>query len=146
MLAYFDNCCLQRPFDDHTQLRIALESECVMAAFALAEGGHLDIVSSEALMYEIAKIPDIQRKAFVIRALSCSRVFVRVTDEIEARAAQLSGYGLRNMDALHIACAEAAAAQFFCSCDDGILQKAGRIPGLGTQLVTPQQLIEEMKK
>jgi hypothetical protein len=32
MLIYLDTCSIQRPFDDQSQLRVAMESEAVLRA------------------------------------------------------------------------------------------------------------------
>ena len=39
MLLYLDMCSLQRPLDDKTQLRIALEAEAVLGILALCQAG-----------------------------------------------------------------------------------------------------------
>jgi hypothetical protein len=53
MLVYLDNCSIQRPLDDRTHLRIAVEAECVLGILALAESQTLQLVSSEALLFEV---------------------------------------------------------------------------------------------
>lgn len=41
MTIYLDTCAIQRPFDDQTQLRIALESEAVLALIEHVENGKI---------------------------------------------------------------------------------------------------------
>lgn len=48
---YLDNCALQRPFDDRTQLRIDVEAEAILGIISLFEAHQLAILSSEALHY-----------------------------------------------------------------------------------------------
>jgi len=36
---YLDACCLNRPFDDQTQLRIALETQAILAILSQCESG-----------------------------------------------------------------------------------------------------------
>ncbi len=62
MRVYLDCCGLQRPFDDRSQPRIAVEAEAVLAILALCESHHLRLISSEALLFEIGRIPDQTRK------------------------------------------------------------------------------------
>jgi len=37
MTVYLDTCSIQRPFDDQSQLRVAMESEAVLRAIQLVE-------------------------------------------------------------------------------------------------------------
>ena len=57
-VVYLDCCSLQRPFDDKSQPRIAVEAEAVLVILALCESDHLKLLSSEALQFEISRIPD----------------------------------------------------------------------------------------
>ena len=50
-------------------------------------------------------------------------VDVATTDSVETLATSLSGHGLRPMDALHMASAIAAGADFFLTTDKQILRK-----------------------
>ena len=58
MRIYLDNCCLQRPFDDRSQPRINLEAEAVLTILQLVEAGGVELLSSEALQFEVDKVPD----------------------------------------------------------------------------------------
>lgn len=52
MKIYLDNCALQRPLDDKSQMRIRLEAEAVLSVLELCKAGELDLISSEALELE----------------------------------------------------------------------------------------------
>jgi len=62
MRIYLDCCSLQRPFDDKSQPKIAVEAEAVLVILALCESGHLNLISSDALLFEIGRIPAQDRK------------------------------------------------------------------------------------
>ena len=47
-------------------------------------------------------------------------------------------------DALHLALAEAAGVDYFCTCDDRLLRRIRQIQGLKVKAVSPIQLIEEL--
>ncbi len=64
MKIYLDVCCLNRPFDDHHQERIRLESEAVIVI--LGRPKTVTLLSSEIVDLEISKIPDEDRKQKVI--------------------------------------------------------------------------------
>jgi len=52
---------------------------------------------------------------------------VPLTSRIHTRAAELSDAGVAAMDAFHVACAEAAHAHYFVTCDDDLVKKLARI-------------------
>ena len=57
MLVYLDTCSIQRPFDDQSQLRIALEAEAVLQVIQLAEQEVVDLLASEMLLVETEQNP-----------------------------------------------------------------------------------------
>ncbi len=52
MKIYLDVCAIQRPLDTPSHLRIALEAEAILGILALCESGRVELVSSDALVYE----------------------------------------------------------------------------------------------
>ncbi|MCC7119384.1 MAG: hypothetical protein IT310_12735 [Anaerolineales bacterium] len=52
MKIYLDLCAIQRPLDTSNQIRIVLESEAVLGIIAFSDIGQIEILSSEALLYE----------------------------------------------------------------------------------------------
>ncbi len=98
MRIYMDIFCFNRPFDDQTQDRIRIESE--------------------AVDYEISKIPNDERrkKAEVLASISKEKVIVH--DEVVKRALEFEKMGLRGIDALHLACAEKSSDMLLTTDDD----------------------------
>jgi len=47
------------------------------------------------------------------------------------RSLEFEKYGLMGMDAMHVACAENAKADFFVTCDDNLIKKLERIDNIG---------------
>jgi hypothetical protein len=80
MRIYLDTCSLQRPLDSKTQIRIILEAEAVLGILAMLEAGQVEIVSSEALQFEIARIPNPIRKEYAFDALSKASKVIEVTE------------------------------------------------------------------
>lgn len=146
MRIYLDTCSLQRPLDTRTQLRIILEAEAVLGVLAMCEAGTADLVSSEALTFETRRSPNPARRAYASAALSKAKVFAEIGDEAQRRAKELSATGLRPLDALHLALAEQAQADCFCTCDDRLLRRLRAIQGLRVKVVTPIELAEEIDK
>lgn len=116
-----DVCCLNRPFDDQSLDRIRMESEAVLAILnrCLYDWA---FVGSEAIDYEISKIPDDERKTGVKVLAAISRDWVTVDESILRRASELESIGFKALDALHLACAE-KSAEVMLTTDDEIVKK-----------------------
>jgi predicted nucleic acid-binding protein len=131
--------------DHANHLRILLEIEALIGIFALVDSGTIDLVSSEALELEIARIPAPIRRKYAGNLLGQATNSILVTEEIEQRAKYLVLLRIKPMDALHLACAETAAVDYFCTCDDHLLRRAKNISDLQTVVVSPLELIEELE-
>lgn len=144
MLLYLDMCSLQRPLDDKTQLRIALEAEAVLGILALCQSGQAQLLSSDALEYEAARNRHPLRKAHTEEILAQAGQVIRVSEEIELRAQAFNQAGLKPLDALHLACAVQAGADYFCTCDDKLLKRSRSAFTGPPKIVTPIELIGEI--
>ena len=123
MRVYLDNCTFNRPFDDQTQIRIRLETEAKLYIQERIRDGTLELVWSYILDYENTANPFEERRNTIqnwkVRAL----VDVDADLEILTKANTLRELGLRNKDALHLACSVAAKCDYFVTTDDEILRK-----------------------
>ncbi|KKM10755.1 hypothetical protein SY88_11725 [Clostridiales bacterium PH28_bin88] len=130
MRIYLDACCLNRPFDDQTQDRIRLESEAVLSILNRCQMGEWQLIGSEALDYEIFKIPDDDRKqkVLILAGLVQSKVFLDV--KVVQQANLLQEAGLAALDALHISCAEKGGANALLTTDDRLVRQAARTKAL----------------
>lgn len=144
MKIYFDTCGLNRPLDDKTQPRIALEAEAVLAVLSFCNFGASSLVTSEILEFETSRNRNSQRRTYVFETLAMAEERILVTDEIRNRAKELEKIGLKTFDALHLACAEAGEVDYFCTCDDRFLKKAKLLKQLKLKIVSPLELAEEI--
>ncbi|WP_129672130.1 PIN domain-containing protein [Candidatus Chloroploca sp. Khr17] len=144
MRVYLDNCSLQRPLDDKSQVRIALEAEAMLGIMALHQQGVLEIVHSDALRFEIDRTPDLQRKVFAAELLKDAAAYVAFSPQIVARAKELEQEGIKPLDALHVACAEHGNVYCFCTCDDRLMKRLKVIASITIAIVTPLELIQEV--
>lgn len=144
MKVYLDTCSLHRPLDSKTQIRIILESEAILGVIGLCEAGQLELVSSEVLVFEVNRNPQIIRREFGLEVLSKASSFVVLDQQIEQRARDLNKVGIRPLDALHLAAAEAGQVDYFCTCDDKFLKKAKAVRDVKITVVSPIELIEEI--
>jgi hypothetical protein len=122
---------LNRPFDDLSAERVRLEAEAVGMIVAVIEGGRLELTSSDYLDFEVRQIPDPERAHRVRTILGLAASRVGIAPGVAERARSLEGVGLRGLDALHVAAAEAGDARLLITTDDRMLRRARR---LGTDL------------
>ncbi len=146
MRIYLDNCSIQRPLDDRSQLRIAVESEIILNVLTLVEMQKVELLSSEVLVYEATKTTNMFRREFVLKALSKRSGYTELDDEIEKCSKAFINSGIKPLDALHLASAEKMNADFFSTCDNSFLKKAKQINGLRTKAVSILELLEELEK
>jgi predicted nucleic acid-binding protein len=123
MRLYLDLCVYNRPFDDQAQPRIALETMDFLVLIDKAEKAEIELVNSFALEEENSRSPFIDRRDMIADMLMVASDYVQYDDTVKARAKAIEKIGLMGMDALHIACAEKAGADFFVTCDDTLVKK-----------------------
>ena len=119
-------------------------AEAVLTILQLIESGHLELLSSEALRFEIDRIPNQYRKGQATEMLKLATHVVELNDEIEVQADKLVKTGVKPLDALHLASASWAKADYFCTCDDRLLKKRNTLKGIATEVVSPLQLVAEV--
>mgnify|MGYP001797835620 CR=1 FL=1 len=124
---YLDVCCLNRPFDDWRQQRVRLEGEAILALLERCQQGDFQLVTSTALEAEISRTAAPERRQRVLAALAIATEKIKDTEAKIQRAMTLQSSGFTTFDALHLACAEAAAVDSFLTTDDRLLRRAKRI-------------------
>ena len=131
MKIYLDVCCLCRPFDNHSDTRVRLETEAVLWILKRCS---LDweLVTSTAVLYEIKLIGDPTKRSHALRLIQRARETIRVDDIVLSRAEEFENCGVLGMDAVHIACAEVAGAVLLTTDDD--LVKIMKKNALGTSV------------
>lgn len=55
-------------------------------------------------------------------------------------------FGIKPLDALHMALAESGNADYFCTCDDKLLKNSKRVKDLTVKMVNPVDLVQEIEK
>ncbi len=79
---YMDVCCLNRPFDDQTQQRIRLEAEAVLLILEHCQSGDWQLIGSEAIHFEVRRIPDEERRQKVTLLVSLAGSVVRLSERV----------------------------------------------------------------
>ncbi len=139
---YLDMCCLKRPFDDQAQARIGVESEAVERILAAGWIGLFRLLNSPALMYENFMNPNALRRMRVFHLLRDFTTMPCAAEKIRHLSDVLSSAGIDDLDALHLAYAEAMKADVFVTCDDDLLSKTSRLK-LKTQIKDPISFVKE---
>lgn len=127
MRLYLDMCVYNRPFDDQSQPRIMLETQIFIMMLLMISQGRFELVNSFALGYENSKNPNVENMLKISDLLGYSTDYISCDEGILDRSQEFEKYGLMGMDAVHIACAEKAKADFFVTCDDNLIKKLKRI-------------------
>ena len=91
------------------------------------EAGDATLINSSVLEFENSRNPFSLRQDWMTRCLEQAMAYQSVNVPIRERAEVLEKHGLRAIDALHVACAESAGADYFLTCDDRLLKKQKHI-------------------
>jgi hypothetical protein len=141
MRLYLDNCCFNRPFDDQSSLTVRLETEAKMYIQTAIRAGQYTLGWSYILDYENAANPLPERRHEIQKWEQLADTFVSETPAILATMRTLTVIGLKPLDALHIACAQALGCEYFLTVDKGILKKALLITNI--LIMNPLQFVTE---
>lgn len=140
---YLDCCCLNRPFDDQSDPLVHLEAEAIKIILALCEKGFFEFLTSEILKFEIEKTPEILRREKLKTLESIARKSIKLDEGIIKRAKIFEEYGVKAIDALHLACAE-REAQVLLTVDRKFLKKAKGIEDLKIEVKNPIEWLMEV--
>lgn len=121
---YLDTSIYNRPFDDQAQPRIWLETMALSVILQMIEKNKVAIlISSTVVEYENSRNPHSLRRAWVEKVTRFASEVQQVNKTIRQRANNLEQEGFKAMDALHVACAEAAKADYFVTGDDRLINR-----------------------
>lgn len=141
MRIYLDTSVLNRPFDDQSQVKIFLETQAFLLILTLIESQKIALVSSSILDYENSRNSRLDRANAVKIWLSLSKTYQKLTPEIRLRAKALEEMGVKSLDALHIASAEASGSDYFITCDKRLIN---RCQALDLPVMNPTYFITEV--
>ena len=123
MKVYLDNCCFNRPFDDQSQIRIQLETQAKLYIQEQIKNRKIKLAWSYILDYENKFNPFEERKAVIRMWKNKAEQNITANKNILKTAKDLSSLGIKNKDALHVACAVESKCDYFLTTDDKILKK-----------------------
>ncbi|MCX7012572.1 MAG: PIN domain-containing protein [Candidatus Sumerlaeota bacterium] len=123
-----------------------LEADAVLGLIDLSRTPEFELVASDILRFKIRNGQNAVRREYAADVLLAAEFDVHITDAIRQRAHDLERFGIAPVDALHIASAEAAEADCFCTCDDDVLEKVGSPAVFKVRIVSPLDLILEIER
>ena len=126
--------------------RIRVETEAVFAILASVQQGTVSLLTSEALEYEISRTPDGQRRQEATAILTLASERLTLSDASERLAESFAQAGLSAIDALHVALAATAGADYFVTADDKLLRRAKSLPDLNVTPVSLLGLVSEISQ
>ena len=124
MRIYFDNCCLNRPFDDLTDNTVRMECEAILSIIDNCRNDDWLYFSSDVLLDEILETTDNGRREKVLLLYHSASEHIGFTEAIFSRAKEFERYNIKSYDALHVASAEAAQADVFLTTDHRLINSA----------------------
>ena len=141
---YLDACCFNRPYDDQQQTRIHLESLAKLHIQQLIIDNKINFVWSFMLEYENSQNPFILRKQTIhkfsyhcVQYIDASNV-----DDIIKIARPIVATGIKNKDALHIACSIFSSCNYLLTTDDKLLKYSTK----QIKIINPVEFINKMEE
>ena len=125
MRIYLDMCCYNRPYDEQSQLKIAMETQSKLYIQRLIQNGKIELIGSYILDYECSKIPNSMRKNTIISFIykyMTAYVGIERDELISKKAMEIMKSGVKEKDAFHVASAIYADCEYFISTDIRLLK------------------------
>ena len=122
---YLDNCCFNRPFDDQSQIRIFLETQAKIHIQNLIISERLEFAYSYMSVFENSKNPNKDISKIISDFFAHATIFVDYDKEevVGKLSEKIIIQGVKNKDAIHMACAIEAGCNYFLTTDDVILKR-----------------------
>ncbi|MDR0197305.1 MAG: hypothetical protein LBI36_03700 [Oscillospiraceae bacterium] len=122
---YFDNCCLNRPFDNQKQLSVNLETRAKLHIQGCVKTKQAELVSSYVLSVEINKIREPYKRNSISDFLNGNMSAYVGADSKELVLSlydEITQTGIKDIDAVHIACAVLSGCDYFLTTDKRLLK------------------------
>jgi predicted nucleic acid-binding protein len=127
---YLDNCCYNRPFDDQVQLSVQLETQAKLWIQDLIKNAKLELAISFFSLFENAANKDADKAEHIAEFFENATVYIDEANIAEIRILrdEILETGISAKDAIHIATAIVAEADYFITTDKRVLKyKSERI-------------------
>jgi predicted nucleic acid-binding protein len=129
-----------------SQPKINMEAEAILTILGMIEAGFAILVSSEALDFEVSRIPDSFRKNRSQEILNLAKKKLLISGRSKDIAQEFIAIGIKPLDALHLALAVENNIEFFCTSDDKFLKKIRNNSNVNIKVISPLELVLEVTK
>jgi predicted nucleic acid-binding protein len=138
LIVYFDTCCYSRLFDGKISPEVMAEAGRIRDIIRNGFSGKYTIVGSGVVTTEIRKNPDVKERRETESLYNATiSDKAQMTAQSEARAKELQRKGLKEMDALHLAAAEAIRADYLLTVDKPFLKVCSRSKITTVNVINP---------
>jgi predicted nucleic acid-binding protein len=138
---YLDVCSYNRPFDSQEQMRVRLETEAKLYIQSGVRNRKYSLVWSYVLNFENSKSPYEENQRAIALWEGIADEYCPSSDDILALGKEIMLKGIRECDALHIACAIKSGCDYFITTDRGLLNKSVS----EIEIVNPINFVVEME-
>ena len=122
-VVYLDTCALNRLTDDLGQPRLFAEAQAMTTIFTLIQNRQVRWLASTILALEISRNPDPYKRLFASSLLPPQHEWIAPSTATHVYVQTLTQQGISTMDALHLALAHQAGAEWFITTDDRLLKR-----------------------
>ena len=122
-LVYLDNCCFNRPFDNQQHPIVHLETQAKLFIQTEVVHGKLNLVWSFMLEYENSDNPYDDRMEQIALWKNIAHIIIAPAQQILIQTKSIERLGIKTKDAMHIACALFAKADYFITTDKKLINK-----------------------
>jgi len=119
---YLDNCCFNRPYDDQTQLKVYLETQAKLHVQSLVYNNKIELVWSFILKFENSRNIFNGKKKTIAQWETLCSFFIEKSEKIRVTAKEIMITGVKEIDAIHIACAIDGNCDYFITVDKRLLK------------------------
>ena len=136
---YLDNCCYNRPYDDQSQIKIALETEAKLFVQQLVIDNKIDLVWSFMVTFENNNNPYIEQKTEIATWRDNATENIESNAIIHQIANEIAATGVKSTDSVHVACAIFSKCDYFLTTDKRITKYVTD----KTKILTPIEFLDE---
>jgi predicted nucleic acid-binding protein len=121
---YLDNSVYNRPFDDLTKIKVALEADAKRYIQRLIIEGKIELAYSFVSRFENNKSPYPHNKKSIDAFFDNATVYIDHTHgwAVKRRADAIITTGVKTKDAYHVACAIESKSRYFITTDNRLLK------------------------
>jgi len=138
LTVYLDTCCYSRLFDVTDQIDVMEEAGRIRHIISDGYAGKYRIIGSLAVVTEINQNPNNEERRFIESLYNLIKSGeAQISEQSAARAQELQLKGIKPMDSVHLAVAEAARADYLLTVDKDFIKKCSQPNFTTVKVINP---------